>query len=352
MTIFLGVVAMCLYGCSSATIQYSPDQVIQNALEESTPAYYGEIEMTVNDKGSKTEEIAKEWRSSDGKIRMESQNQDGGNKVISVNDGSIMMVYEIDQNKAYMIDDAEILSFNQPSLKDQANMLLELLRDTHEISTENGGEIAGRDTYHLVAKPTKSNALFSDVELWIDEETWLVLKIILRMGDSVTEMTYKTIDFNAKMSPDLFTVDLPEDVEIENLMDMMPEPKEILLEEIPKKIGKPVLHFPETEELKISLIELYELEDELDRDEVSIDYTKDGLPLLTLSVFETANAGLDGMAGEIVNIRNQEGNYTDLGEFRSLLWEEDGMSYSIILVDPNLPVEELVKMTEGMELIQ
>lgn len=350
-TIFLGVVIICLHGCSSETNQYSPDQVIQNALEELTPAYYGEAEFIINHQGEETEEMMQEWRGNDGKLRIESQYQDGSHQTISVNNGHQLILYEVDRNKAFMIDDPELLSFNQPSLKEQADMLLELLRDTHEISTERSEEVAGRDTHHLVAKAKKSDALFGDVELWIDKETWLVLKMILRTGDLMTEMTYKTIDFHVKMSPDLFTIDLPEDVDIESLLTEL-EKKEISLEKIPTEIGKPVIYFPETKELKISLIELYQQQSELDRAEVSIDYTKNDLPLLTLSVFETVDHVPDDKTGEIVNIRNHEGTYTMLGEFRSLLWEEDGMTYSIILVDPNLTIEELGKMTEEMELLQ
>lgn len=351
MTIFLGGIAIGLYGCSSATNQYSPDQVIQNALEEATPAYYGEVEFIMNDQGKETREILREWRNKDGKTRIESQHQDGSNQTISVNDGSALTLYEVDQNKVYMIDDVEISSLNQPSPRDQVNMLLELIRDTHKLSTNEGEEVVGRDTYHIFAKANQSNTLFGDVELWIDNETWLIVKMILHTGDSETTMTYTTIDFDYKMSPDLFTVDLPEDVEVENLTGML-EPLEISLEDVPTKIGRSVVYFPETDELKISLIELYELQGEINRNEVSFNYTKNGLPLLTLSIFETADDMADDIVGEMINIRNYEGAYSALGELRSILWNEDGMTYSILLIDPNLTVEEVIQMAEEMVVIQ
>src|SRR5690625_7767952 len=97
--------------------------------------------------------------------------------------------------------------------------------------------------------------------------------MILHTADSKTTMTYTTIDFEYKMSSDLFTVDLPEDVEVENLTGML-EPLEISLEDVPTKIRRSVVYFPETDELKISLIELYELQREINRNEVSFNYTK------------------------------------------------------------------------------
>lgn len=348
--ILLGAMTMSLYGCSSEGNQYSPDQVIQNALEESTPTYYGEVEIMVNDKGENSGEFMKEWRSSDGKTRIESQDLDGKNKIISVNDGSVMTLYHVDLNEAYIIDDTETLTVN-PSLKEQANRLLEMIRDTHDISSEGEANIAGRNAHHLLAKANKKGALFGDLELWIDKEHWLILKMNLQMGDAQTEMAYTKIDFNAKISSDLFMVDLPADVDVKKLSEMS-DTKEISLEEVPTKIGKSVVYFPETEDLKISQIDLYELYGELNRNEISIDYTKNSLPLLTLSVFESEEENLGDAEGESVDIRNQEGTYTELGEFRSVTWQEDGNTYSILIIDPSLTLEEVIHMTAGMKSIQ
>lgn len=349
MTILLGAMTMSLYGCSSEGNQYSPDQVIQNALEESAPAYYGEVEITVNDKGEKSGEIMKEWRSSDGKTRIESLDLEGRNKVISVNNGSVMTLYHVDQNEAYVIDDVETLEINPSSSKEQANRLLEMIQDTHEISSEGEANIAGRNAHHLLAKTNKKGALFGDLELWIDKEHWLILKMNLQMGDAKTEMAYTTIDFTKKISPDLFMVDLPANVDMKKLAEMS-NTKEISLEEVPAKVGESVLYFPETEVLKISLVELYELHGELDRNEVSIDYTQGDLPLLTLSFFESEEM-LGDATGESINIRNQEGDYIELGGVRSVTWQEDGTTYSILIIDPNVTVEEVIQMTEEMEVI-
>src|SRR5699024_10551899 len=157
-----------------------------------------------------------------------------------------------------MIDDPELLEFNQPSPKEQVNNLLEMVRDTHEISSEGEAEIAGRDTYHLVAKAKEENTLFGDQELWIDKENWMVLKMIF----------YTKIDFNTKILADTFTLDLPDDMEMKNLDDMSNE-SEITLEEAKENIGA-FHYFPENEELDISTIEMIELQGELKRKEVNI----------------------------------------------------------------------------------
>src|SRR5699024_4642831 len=173
--ILLGVMILGLFGCSSETKQYSPDQVINNALEEKDlpGAYYGETESTTSEKGEKVDQyIMKEWRSDDGKARVEATNKDGSDESIAVNDGNEFISYEVE------------------------------------------AEIAGRDSYHLVAKAKEENTLFGDQELWIDKENWMVLKMIFNTGDSKTEMVYTKIDFNPRIPADTFTLDLPDDVEM------------------------------------------------------------------------------------------------------------------------------------------
>src|SRR5699024_3882686 len=253
-----------------------------------------------------------------------------------------------------MIDDPELLEFNQPSPKEQVNNLLEMVRDTHEISSEGEAEIAGRDTYHLVAKAKEENTLFGDQELWIDKENWMVLKMIFNTGDSKTEMVYTKIDFNPRIPADTFTLDRPDDVEMKNLDDMSNESK-ITLEAAKENIGS-FHYFPENEELDISTIEMIELQGEIKRKEVNIDYKKDDLPLLTLAVFDSPEAmdeeALELPGEEAVTIRDQEGSFTESSGFRSLVWQEDGKNYSIILIDPNLTLEDLKEMTKEMELVE
>src|SRR5690625_1097559 len=108
----------------------------------------------------------------------------------------------------------------------------------------------------------------------------MVLKMIFNTGDSKTEMVYTKIHFNPRIPADTFTLDLPDDVEMKNLDDMSNESK-ITLEEAKENIGS-FHYFPENEELDISTIEMIELQGELKRKEVNIDYKKDDLPLLTM----------------------------------------------------------------------
>ncbi|MGM8364085.1 LolA family protein [Virgibacillus sp. W0181] len=355
---YFGILAfvgcMLLVGCTEEIKQYSPDQVINNALEETaeTSAYYAEAEMLMTT-GKETETMqSKEWYSGDGRMRIEITEESGG--AISVNDGKSVMTYDETNNKAFVFDNPELQSFNQPSPREQAEMLLDNIRDTHQVEEAGDEEIADRDAFHLVAKAKKDNSLFGDQELWIDKDTWMVLKMITETGDSKVEMTYKEIDFNPDIKEDLFVIDLPDDVVPEKMSDIN-STKEVTLEEAVKKVGKPFLYFPE-KDMKIEQIEWTKIEGEFTHEEVNLEYQKEGLPLLGLSVVlpteepeELTDSEFELPGMEKVTVRDTKGDYMDEADLRILSWQEDGLNYSIILHDPNVTLEELTTMTSEME---
>lgn len=342
-------------GCSE-TSDYSPEQMINNALDEKeTESYVGEATTTVSESGDIIETmIMKEWHSHDGKIRVEIENEAEEEKSISVNDGQKITTYDEQQNQAIIIDDEEILEFNQPSPKKQVDFILDMIRDTHEITGKGEEEVAGRTTYHLVATPKKDNTLLGKQEMWIDKENWIALKMISSSGNQKTEVVYNTIEFGANISEDLFVLDLPGDVDVVNSNDLL-KTEEVTIEEAKEGVGQPFHYFPEKNGLEISSIEKDELTGELNRTEVNIDYKKEGNPFLTLAVFESPeeiDENLTFPDEEEVTIRGQEGTFTDTDGFRAMFWQEDGLNYSLIIIDPTISLEELQELAEGMAVIK
>lgn len=351
-------IAMGVFGCSFEGSQYSPEQVINNALEETAGigAYYAESERVVSEKNEEIEHARmKEWRTDDGKIRIEMENEDGSDKVIVVNDGETLILHEVDKKQASMIDDPEVLNLNMPSPKERANQLLKMVGDTHEISIEDEEKIAGRETYKLLAKTNGDNTLIGDLELWVDKENWMVLKTSGKAGDIESETVYTKIDFKPELSNDLFLLNLPEDVDLQNLEDLV-DTTEISLEEVASNIGKSFFYFPEVDGIEITTIELDELRGEIERNEVNINYTKEGAQLFSLSVFESPeemdDVGLEIPGETTIDIRGKEGMKMEAGDFRLLSWQEEGVSYSIILYDRDLTFEELLEMTVEMERME
>lgn len=356
--ILMGVFMMGLFGCSEEMSQYSPEQVVNNALKETSSlgSYYAEAEMTMNLGNDEKEQIlVKEWRNEEGQVKIEMQDKDGTGQSIAVNNGDLFTVYEEEKNQAIIYDDAELVDYNQPSPKEQAMQLLEMIQDTHDLSSEGEEEITGRMTYHLKADAKEEGHLLGDQEIWIDQENWFVLKTISKSGDDISEMTYTMIDFDANIPEDTFTLDLPDDVEMIDLDDVSSS-NTVTLSEAADVLNKEFHYFPEDNGLEISNIEMTKLDGaEIQRTEIDIEYTKEDLSLLSMSVFESdEKLGEDDMlpGDELVTIRDQDGFYTDMEGFRMIAWQEDGLNYSLMIIDPSLSLEDVQQLAENMELVE
>lgn len=351
----IGVMMSVLVGCTLATTQFSPEQVIENALQEaeSLESFYGESKVIFREKGKIVESFkVKEWRSKDGKIRTEILDEDDSMDSISIIDDSSSITYQPKEKIAYIIDDPELYPLNQSTPKEQAHLLLNMTRDTHTVSFKGEEEMIGRVTYHISAKVKQNEkSLFGDQELWIDKENWMVLKIKSTTGDMDSEVTYTTIDFDARIPSDVFELDLPEDVQVQNLDDLS-ERSEGSLEDAADKVGSSFLYFPEKDELSIAKIEIEKFKGENNRNEVTIYYEKGGLPYLEMSVFEAQEEIEDDSqifpGDKEVNVRGKKAMYAELSDFRLLNWQEDGVEYSIQLIDPDLTIDELIALTVKM----
>lgn len=344
-----------LASCSSIKSSFSPEQVISNALNESenvSQSYNAKAVMITYENGEIVDEThVKEWIAKDGRIRIESETSND-EKIIAVNNGVEVLTYIVNEKEVLVTDEQELLELNAPSLKEQAMHLLEIIYETHDVEVKGEDEIAGRKTFHIKARP-KESSLYGEQEFWIDKQNWMILKSVATFGDSRLETVYKEIDFSDQFGDDIFQIDLPDDVKRINVGDLS-NTKEVSLTEATEALGELFLYFPANNNVEIDKIELDQYnQSEFERVEISLEYTKDGLPLFSLGIFKSPDvANHLGEGEEAHTFRGKEGIYFSSSGFRSLSWDEDGLRYSIIFHDPDFTLEQLVEMAEDMDLVE
>lgn len=339
-----------LFACSIEGEKFSPEQVIQNTLADTDkmPAYYGESVMTFSDG---TESInMKEWVAEDGKRRVETETLKTGEKATTVNDGAKLTTYEEATNKAFVIDMSEDDAQMKISPKEQAEILLNTIKDTHTITLVGEEKLIGRDVYHLKAEVMNKESLYGDQEIWVDKANWFILKTVSKSGDSQVSIEYKKIDFDPTLKDSLFKLELPKDVEITDISAMTKEQVVESLDEAVEMMEKPFLYVKEEDGLTIKQMSVMSLESEVNP-ELTINYFKDDQPYFSLSVFaiDEENIAFDG-EGE--NIRGFKGGKTDIEGFRVLNWAEDGFGYSVIMTNPDLTFEQMHELLNSMGYVQ
>lgn len=343
------VMSISLVACSAEGNEFSPEQVVQKALADNAkmPAYYGESVMKFNDETGNIE--LKEWVSEDGKRRTEAVMPDTGEKSITVNDGNKLTSYEAATNTAFVIEVTEDTPMHQ-SPKEQAEILLDAIKDTHSITLVGEEKMIGRDVFHLKAEVKDESTLYGNQEIWVDKEHWLVLKSISTSGDIQVSVEYKEIEFNPTFEKSLFTLKLPEDVEIKDVSAMIEEQPVDSLEDAAEIMEKPFLYVPEEDGIAIEQMTVMSGGSDINP-ELTLTYFKDNLPYFSLNVFaiDEENKEFDG---EGMNIRGLKGDKTDIKGFRLLNWAEDGFGYSVILSHPELTFEQMIKIIEEMEYLK
>src|SRR5690625_2477523 len=351
MTVLLGGLLMA---CSSSKNPFSPEQVISHALEnsEKKKSYIATSNIAIYEKDKLIESYQyKEWRHEAGFIRTEMYDLDGEVMTIIVNNGQQMTTYDVENNQVFTIEDPELMELNQQSPREQTEFSLAIVQDSHDLTLKEETEIAGRKVEHIVAMPKEKNLLLGKQEMWIDKENWLVLKMTSESGDHLIEVEYESIEFNADISDEMFQIDIPDDAETIDLEDFAMG-EEVSIDEAAEALGAPFLYIPEADNLEIASLEKNELEGIINRTEVDIDYSKDDLPFIGLSIFESPEEEDDlSFPGETDTvIRGQDAIFTDLEGFRSVVWDEEGFRYSILIEDPNLTLEDIQELAETMIL--
>lgn len=346
------LIGILLTACGTETSSLSPQEVVNTFLQESDEplSYYGEY-TTIFSGGTENYET-KEWISKDQKRRIETTSLENGEQIIAVNDGKAITMYDKTGNTAMVMELSEdvIAELNEQTPRKQAENMLEIIKDSHELSAGEDAEIAGRSAFHIIAKAKQDNSFFGDLEMWVDKETWMPLKTKTNHTGTETTTEYTKIDFKVEMDDGLFVLDLPDDVVVDVLDREEYEPEEVTVEEALEELG-PFYQLREEDGLELSkIIELSGIEE---RPEFSFDYVKEGMPVLSISVFkDMPNVEDFGGVEEETEIRGQKASKMEMGEFRSLDWVEDGLKYVVLIENPEIGFEDVEQYLEKMVLVE
>ncbi|KOS60132.1 outer membrane lipoprotein carrier protein LolA [Lysinibacillus agricola] len=336
-----------LVGCNTEG-SYSPQEIIDQALQETTEplTYYGEYKMDMGEIGGKAQ--VEEW-TKDGKRRIE-MTAENGEHIITVNNGSQVIIYDVVKNTVHKIDIGEGNSDLFPSPRDQAESLFNLVKDTHDVKIDGEEKIAGRDTYKIVAKAKKDDTLIDDIEVWIDKKTWITLKTITNSAGNKMTSEYTKMDENAKIDDAQFTIDIPKDAKVEEISGT--ESESVTLDTVKEELGE-FLMVPEENGLTLDDISLDKgLEG---RSGYTFNYVKNGQQEISVTVFKANSSVIevDPTLGEKeMDIRGQKGTVMDMDKFRYIGWQEKGYQYGIMIGNPELTIEDLVAYAKQMTIVK
>lgn len=333
-------------------MQVSAEEIIHNAIESEKEVneYYGKSEIKLFEGEEMTEHMTMEEYVSGMEKKMVTKGLLQGEEVETVNNGESMILYDKSTGTAQKMDTGELSDIYAKSPKDNYKMLLDDMQDSHTYELAGEEKLLDRDTFHIKMKAKESGNLLGDMDLWVDKDTWMVVKTILKAGNIRTESEYVELDFSPEFDEATFTLDIPDDVEITDIADNFAS-ESVTVEEAEEALGQAFYLFSE-EDVTLQEIELQETNmsqgsEEIKRNELNLVYTsKEDVPLFSLAVFpapedmplETSDLEIRGKAAEYDETINL------------IIWDEEDLRYSLIITNPDLEMEEITKLTEEMVL--
>ncbi|MCR8645416.1 hypothetical protein NV379_22520 [Paenibacillus sp. N1-5-1-14] len=347
--LLIGSLAAGLFmtGCSEQ-IGASSTDIVTKALEKGkqVESYTGKGTFRFFDKDKLTEDATfSEWVDSSNH-KKKSEMTTNGNQTITVNDGKQIISYDKAKETALIIEVGEDVLPTALSQREQLVSMLDKMKTTHNFEVVNEEKILGKDTYHIKVRESKEKTLMGNMDLWIDQKTWFILKSISYNGTARVEFEYTDIQFSPTFAADTFVLNLPEHVKKTPISDLMPAVKAVTTSEAEAALGKPFL-LPVDHDLKLVKLELTELKGDLNRNEVTAYYEKDNTPYYEMTIFPTPE-GSGTLDAEEIKIRGTKGEYME--QIRAFTWDEQGLRYSLMIQDPDVTKEQAMALIEKMVL--
>ncbi|WP_249870677.1 LolA family protein [Oceanobacillus saliphilus] len=343
--VLLSILTLLLGGCSQNR-NVSAEEIIHNAIEseKDVTTYQGESVMKLYEGDEVIEHAILQEYVAGEKRKVVTEDQLRNEVVEVFNDGMKMLMYDQGSGQAHEMDMTELGALGGLSPKEQLKSMLESMKDSHSYEVVGEEKLLDFDTYHIKLKANHADDLLGDMDLWVEKKTWFVVKYVSVTGDNRIELEYTELDFSPNFSEGVFTIDIPEDVEIANLEDDF-LPDTVTVEEAEEALGQPILLFPE-EDVYLSGVQMYDFSEELNRYEVELTYnSKDDIPVLYVSVFPSPE-DMEITEGEM-NIR---GNIAEYDAFiNGIFWDEGGLRYSLLIMNPDIDPDEIVQLTEKMK---
>lgn len=341
----ISMLTFSLAACNGEVGTISPQEIIENVVKENKEpiSYYAESTSTLGDGSSLS---MKEWRENTGKMRVEIADSNGENSY-SVNDGLKVSTYSTETNEVFTFDLqtlGEEAMNNSPS--EQAKMLIKAIEDTHNIEIIGNEKLLKRDVIHVKATPNEQGSnLFGEFEMWIDKETWFVLKNTVTIDGEVTTQEYTKFEMNPTFENDIFTFEQPEGAEIVNFDELS---EEIVLKDVKEAtqyIEKPFYYVEDQNDVQLNDITVFTME-EISA-QLTFNYINKGLPYFSLMVTPVEEENKE-YQGEGINVRGQEATLDEFGEFRSISWVQDGIGYTVLIESVDVTTDEVLQLLESM----
>lgn len=235
-------------------------------------------------------------------------------------------------------------------LKDYATTVINTLAKDYDLTIEDNVRINGRQTQHITAI-SKELGEKEVQEIWIDQNTWLILRERIQQGNYSYEFEYTGFKFNPRVDEDIFKVEIPHDanvVYLDNNLEKINE--EVTLEEAVKRLGIPIFHLEEREGISLVSAKYIETISAI-YGRVDLTYkTEEGKEVIVQNspssvLYEELDLGY-----EKIVVQGQEAIYREIGSMKFIEFSYEDTICDIYIKNSQMSKNELIMLANRLIL--
>lgn len=323
---------------SACTVE-NTEQIVENAVaaQENLESYYAEVTTSYVFDEEEEKLNYKQWFVKPDQHRTE---MDDDHTYVS--NGEMSWSYNKENHTVMINDSIGDVELADKTL-DESDMIRKMLTEMMESNNvvANGKQIvADRSTFHLSLTPKEAKGYSKDssnYEIWIDEETYLPLKIVWEDDSIRSETIYHHIEYNIDINEDMFTFEIPEDAKIQSIDGYL------TLEELENATE---YDLPDMS----SIPEKYQFQDAVQFGyESVIHFKNDSGEYLDLSIISDIEYPLhEDQNSDNVEVGRYKGAYSNNSIMQFLTWDTGQFKIEMTTSEDELSKEELIKIAEGI----
>ena len=335
---------MIVCGCQVRPV--NGNEVLQGLLnsDEEPISYYQETEYRWSDGESF---FMKEWKHKDGRSRTEIYEQ-GRLQSTMIQTFASFHIIDYEAEQIYVGDNQASDDWEEMFQRSPRKWLLDMLQnvyDTHSLGAVKEATHLGRKVFVLQLNEDDNEG--ERTELWVDKESWLILKNVSESGEFgyVSEVIH--LDLEPEISEELFELDIGTGFEV-IAFDELVSKETMSLEEAMQLTNKPFL----VPGVDYELVELTVYSEIPEDDDYLLEflYRKADYSAAFSYTFSKTGDLQEAIFGEEepITIRGATGWMMWDDVFNMIIFQENGFQYSIYF-ETGLTKEEAIQMIEEME---
>ncbi len=235
------------------------------------------------------------------------------------------------------------------TLKEYVMECISALEKDYKLSMEDDVRINNYLTQHIIAIP-KDEKSEDRYEIWVDQNTWLVVKEVAKSGNITSEFEYSHYELNSKIDNKIFEVNIPPDAKVEYIYDNLESLNQVVtLEGARKLLGMPIFYL-EQEDIELMDLRYIESIDE-QYGRVELTYrTKDGNKFIVRNspsspLYEKLNLGY-----EQVEVRGIQADYIETSSTKSIEFINQGVICSVYIENSEMTKECLIDIVNSLKI--